>query len=91
MGPLFIFERVNMVYGSEKFIRAHEDRSNSYYNHYYDRYVRDAICSGCGKLIGEQVKYSGTEFYFDDLRRDYLYCPYCGHKFEKHGDKNERV
>ena len=78
-----------MVYGSEKFICAHEDRSNSYYNHYYDRYVREAICSGCGKVIGEQTRYPGFDkkFSFDGEKRNYLYCPYCGHKFEKHGDE----
>ena len=74
-----------MIYGSERFIRAHQDIGNRYYNHSYDRYVRDALCSGCGKVIGEQDKYPdfGTDFRFDNEKDNYTHCPYCGHKFKK--------
>lgn len=74
-----------MFYGSVRFIKAHQDTRISYYNHSYDRYVRDALCSECGKIIGEQAKYPDfhKEFYFNDEKNDYEYCPYCGHKFKK--------
>lgn len=74
-----------MFYGSEKFIKAHQDTRVHYYNHSYDRYVRDALCSECGKIIGEQNKYPDfdTDFYFVDEKNDYTHCPYCGHKFKK--------
>lgn len=74
-----------MFYGNKRFIRAHQNRQNPYYNHSYDREVRDALCSGCGKIIGEQSKYIDfdTYFRFEDEKDNYLYCPYCGHKFEK--------
>ena len=74
-----------LFYSSERFIRAHQDTSHSYYNYSYDRYVRDAICSKCGKVIGEQVKYSGEKI-FSFLTyeyRKYNYCPYCGEPFCK--------
>lgn len=74
-----------MFYGNKRFIRAHQDRQNPYYNHSYDREVRDALCSGCGKIIGEQVRYPifHQDFHFEDEKDDYIYCPYCGHKFKK--------
>ena len=74
-----------MFYGSERFIKAHQDRINPYYNHSYDRYVRDAICGACGKLIGEQSKYPDFDkrFHFRNEKDNYMYCPYCGHKFER--------
>lgn len=78
-----------MFYGKTRFIKAHQNRSISYYNHYYDREVRDAICSNCGVIIGEQVKYDmDKKFHFDDTKEkdNYSYCPYCGHKFNK-GDE----
>lgn len=74
-----------MFYGNKRFIRAHQDRQIPYYNHSYDREVRDALCYGCGKIIGEQVKYPifHQDFHFEDEKDDYIYCPYCGHKFKK--------
>ena len=73
-----------MIYGSEIFIKAHMDRTNPYFNHYYDRYVRDGICSKCGRILGEQTKYDGQEnFRFGNEKDNYRNCPYCGHKFKK--------
>lgn len=74
-----------MVYGSESFIKAHQDVRCSYYNHSYDRYVRSALCSGCGKVIGAQVKYPDLEhdFRFGNEKDNYTHCPYCGHEFKK--------
>jgi predicted amidohydrolase len=72
-----------LVYSKETFIRAHEDRGDSYKNHSYNRYVRDAICNKCGEIIGEQVKYSDfdKEFYFEDEdKRVWKYCPICAEK-----------
>ena len=73
-----------MIYGSERFIKAHQGIGNRYYNHSYDRYVRDALCSGCGKVIGEQVKYPDfwKDFHFDNEKDNYTHCPYCGHKMD---------
>lgn len=72
-----------MFYGNEKFIRAHQS-DIPYYNHHYDRHVREAFCSCCRNVIGEQVKY---EFFYEDFKfgnekDNYIYCPYCGHKFK---------
>lgn len=78
-----------MVYSSKEFIRAHQDVTKRRYNHSYDRYVREAICSSCGKVIGEQdgyVDWYNGEFRFQDERDNYKFCPYCGHEFRK-GDK----
>ena len=74
-----------MFYGSEKFIKAHQDVRNSYYNHSYDRKIRDAICSSCGKIIGEQDNYIDFKlgFRFGNEKDDYTHCPYCGHKFSR--------
>ena len=75
-----------MFYGNEIFIKAHQDIRAEYYNHSYDRYVRDAFCSKCKKTIGEQVKYPDfhKEFVFDNAKENlYTHCPYCGHKFKK--------
>lgn len=72
-----------LIYPSETFIRAHSDKHNPYYNHSYDRYVRDAICSSCHKTIGEQVKYPhfDKEFQFPTTEKNsYKFCPYCGEK-----------
>ena len=73
-----------MFYSSERFIKAHQNR-DPYYNHSYDRYVRDAICGACGKLIGEQNKYPSFDkkFYFGDEKDEYMFCPYCGNKFKR--------
>ena len=73
-----------MHYSKERLIYAHEDRKNPYYNHSYNRYVRDAICSECGQLIGEQLRYPdfNEDFRFVDEKAHYKHCPYCGHKFE---------
>lgn len=74
-----------LVYSKEKSIKAHEDINRPYYNHSYDRYVRDAICGNCGKVIGEQVKYPDfhKEFRFDEEyeKEEYKFCPYCGEAF----------
>ena len=74
-----------MFYGNKKFIRAHQDIRVPYYNHSYDREVRDALCSGCGKIIGEQIRYPEFDraLSFKNEKDLYIYCPYCGHKFEK--------
>jgi DNA-directed RNA polymerase subunit RPC12/RpoP len=82
-----------MFYSSKTFIRAHQDITKPYYNHSYDRYVRDAICSSCGKVIGGQVKYTDWkgDFRFDDEKDKYTHCPYCGHKFKGKDDISESV
>ena len=74
-----------MIYGNKRLIYAHQDVSRPYYNHSYDRDVRDALCSECGKVIGEQVKYPDFEkdFSFGDEKDKYTHCPYCGHKFKE--------
>lgn len=74
-----------MVYGKERYIKAHQDVSNRYYNHSYDRYIRDALCSKCGNIIGEQNKYPnfGNNFHFDNEKDRYKYCPFCGHEFKR--------
>ena len=74
-----------MFYSKPRFIKAHQDVTKQYYNHSYDREVRDVICSNCGNVIGEQVKYViWEEFGFVDAEKDnYICCPYCGHKFKK--------
>ena len=73
-----------MIYGTERFIKAHMDRTIPYYNYSYDRYVRDAICFECGRILGEQIKYEGCEsFRFGDEKDSYRNCPYCGHKFKE--------
>ena len=71
-----------ILYLEEKLIKAHEDINKPYYNHSYDRYVRDVVCSKCGKQIGEQLKYTDeNEFHFDnDNVALFAYCPYCGEK-----------
>lgn len=73
-----------MLYTDKIFIKAHQNRTNSYYNHSYDREVRYAICSKCGKILGEQVKYPNFDkvFHFSNEKDDYKYCPYCGHEYE---------
>lgn len=74
-----------MFYTNERFIKAHQDISRPYYNHSYDRYVRDVLCVACGRTIGEQSKYPdfSKEFYFESEKDKYTNCPYCGHKFKK--------
>lgn len=72
-----------LIYPKETLIKAHADRRISYYNHSYDRYVRDAMCSSCYKIIGEQVKYPDfdKEFKFEPTEKNhYKFCPYCGEK-----------
>lgn len=67
-----------MIYGSE--IVTHRYYDGSYYKD-----VREALCSECGELIGEQVRYThiDADFRFRDEKELYKYCPYCGHKFKK--------
>jgi DNA-directed RNA polymerase subunit RPC12/RpoP len=72
-----------VVYSKEQFIQAHENISIPYYNHSYDRYVRDAICGSCGHTLGEQNKYPDLfkEFRYDDnSKNEWKHCPYCGDK-----------
>ena len=38
------------------FIKAHSGRT-AYYNHSFDRCVREVYCSKCMKFIGKQVMY----------------------------------
>lgn len=73
-----------MIYSNKRLIYAHQDKKIPYYNHSYDRDVRDALCSACGKAIGEQVRYTDFEqdFHFGDEKDKYTHCPYCGHKFK---------
>lgn len=76
-----------LIYSDKHFIKAHQDIRNPYYNHSYDRYVRDAMCSKCGHKIGEQVTYSKGEEGFafvEKAAQHYSYCPYCGeHLYEQ--------
>lgn len=74
-----------MIYGTKRFIRAHQDVTQRYYNYSYDRYVRDAICSSCGTVIGEQECFPDfwEEFRFENEKDKYTHCPYCGHEFKK--------
>lgn len=72
-----------LIYSTETLIIAHADKRNPYYNHHYDRYVRDAACSKCGRALGEQVKYPDfdKEFKFELVEKNnYKFCPYCGEK-----------
>ena len=80
-----------MFYGKKRLIRAHQNRNTSYYNHSYDREVRDAICSGCGEIIGEQVNYIDFKkgFQFESEKDKYTHCPYCGHEFNFNKKENE--
>ena len=72
-----------MLYSREKFFK---DNLN-----HYDGYERDAICSSCGTVIGEQTKYSDwNNFSFNEREKnDYVYCPYCGHKFIEHKGRRQ--
>lgn len=72
-----------LIHSTETLIRAHADVRQPYYNHHYDRYVRDTMCSECGRTIGEQVKYPyfDKEFKFESVEKNnYKFCPYCGEK-----------
>lgn len=83
-----------MVYSSTEFIRAHQDVTQRRYNHSYDRYVREAICSKCGTAIGEQDCYPdfpNLGFQFQDEKDNYKFCPYCGHKFKKEKQKGDDI
>ena len=73
-----------MFYSNPYFIKAHQNRSIRYYNNGYDREVRDAICSNCGAVIGEQQKYEiENQFHFiENEKENYTHCPYCGHEFK---------
>lgn len=45
---------------------------------------RNIECSECGKPIGKQRKLGGKYAFYDDLWKDeYIYCPFCAHKFNK--------
>lgn len=70
-------------YSPEMYIRAHLDIGNQYYNHSYDRRVRNAYCECCNILLGEQVMYPDFEQEFQFGDRNYSkfkFCPYCGKK-----------
>ena len=43
---------------------------------------RDAICSKCGYVIGQQTNTLpyNPEFKFKDEKDNYTYCPCCNHK-----------
>lgn len=76
-----------LIFSTQTLIKAHADKRNPYYNHSYPRYVRDAECSNCGMLIGEQVKYPDfdKEFKFEATEKNgYKFCPYCGKELETH-------
>ena len=66
------------------FIKAHSGRT-SYYNHSFDRCVREVYCAECMKFIGKQVMYEDQDEYNfeNDNIKNYIYCPYCAHKFNK--------
>jgi DNA-directed RNA polymerase subunit RPC12/RpoP len=52
----------------------------------YDLDVRDAICSGCGKIIDRQEKYRkiDKDFHFsDNQKKEWKFCPYCGIELNK--------
>lgn len=73
-----------LIYSPEILIKAHSDRASFYYNHSYDRYVRNVICGCCGHEIGEQEKYLDFSGDFKFVNSDYNgfgYCPYCGDKW----------
>lgn len=65
-------------------IKAHSGRT-SYYNHSFDRSIRQVFCYECLGYIGTQVKYDlQDEYVFEDANvNNYIYCPYCAHKFNK--------
>ena len=77
-----------MIYSKLELIRAHQDIRNPYYNHSYDRYIKKAHCSGCGRTIGEQYRYPDfdKDFSFGNEKDGYSHCPYCGHKFIKESE-----
>lgn len=77
-----------LKFANEKFIPAHHDITKEYYNHSYDRKVRDAFCSECETVIGEQVKYEmDEEFSFVDRKyNDFRYCPNCGELLSSDSD-----
>ena len=51
---------------------------------------RNIACLSCNKEIGKQIKLGG-EFFWDDLTKDdYIYCPFCSHKFNKDCLKENR-
>ena len=74
-----------MIYGKEEFLRAPQNRTDPYVEHPYDKFVRDAICSKCNNVIGQQYKHPSFknyfDFHYDSEKNKYSYCPYCGHKF----------
>ena len=75
-----------MIFKNEKFIKAHENIESSYYNHSFDRFVRDAFCSKCNNFIGEQVKYPDLQKKFsfsENDKNEYVFCPFCGKKLKE--------
>lgn len=69
-----------LIYSPAIMVLAHT-KATPYYNHSYDRYVRNAGCDKCGATIGEQVKYPDFDKEFQFADRDYnkfKFCPYCG-------------
>lgn len=51
----------------------------------YSLDVRNAIYSGCFKVIDRQQKYTSIdkEFGFsNNEKKEYKFCPYCGHEFK---------
>lgn len=45
--------------------------------------IRNIACSECKKEIGQQIKINGRYTFRDAIKDDYIYCPFCGHKFNK--------
>ena len=73
-----------MLTCNTKFIKAHSG-STAYYNHSFDRMVREVYCDECMSFVGHQTMYEEQEeYHFNDIYVDkYVYCPYCAHKFNK--------
>ena len=72
-----------LIHSTEKLIPAHMNRNIPYYNHSYDRFVRDTMCSACGMNIGEQLRYPDfkEQFHYESSEKNiYKFCPYCGEK-----------
>lgn len=72
-----------LICAPERLIKAQARSDILYYNHTYNRYVRDTMCSACGSNIGEQVRYPifKEEFHYEAVEKNsYKFCPYCGEK-----------
>ena len=56
--------------------------------HGYEHYTRDAICGNCGKVIGNQIKFTDEEgfYFYTREKNEYIYCPYCGKELKRGED-----